>query len=66
VKGGLGHVPVTFADLKSPQGHHVLVDGQPVTHWQTDWDAAAQRWRIVCNVAASEEGTLEIVLDGSK
>ena len=66
VKGGLGHVPVVLTGLKAPNGHRVLVNGQSITHWQTDWDAAAQRWRIVCNVAASEEGTMEIVLDGSQ
>jgi hypothetical protein len=62
VKGGLGHVPVTFAELKSPKGHRVLVDGQPVTSWQTNWDAATQRWQIVCNVAAGEDRETEIVL----
>ena len=66
VKGGLGHVPVVLTGLKTPNGQRVLVNGQPITHWQTDWDAAAQHWRIVCNVAASEEGTMEFVLDGSK
>lgn len=63
VKGGLGHLPVTFADLKSPKGHRVLVNGQPVTHWQTNWNAVAQRWQIVCNVAAREEGEMEVVLE---
>jgi hypothetical protein len=63
VKGGLGHVPVTFANLKSPKGHRVLVNGQPLTHWQTNWDAATQRWQIVCNVAAGEEREMEVVLD---
>ncbi len=62
VKGGLGHVPVTFAGLKSPKGHRVLVDGQPVTHWQTDWNAATQCWQIVCNVAASEDREMQIEL----
>ena len=63
VKGGLGHVPVTFAELKSPKGHRVLVNGQPVTSWQTNWDAATQRWQIVCNVAAGEDR--EIVLEAA-
>ena len=63
VKGGLGHLPVTFADLKTPKGHRVLVNGQPVTHWQTNWNAVAQRWQIVCNVAAREEGEMEVVLE---
>jgi hypothetical protein len=64
VKGGLGHVPVTFAGLKAPKGHRVLVDGQLVMHWQTDWNAATQRWQIVCNVAAGEDR--EIVLEGAQ
>ena len=65
VKGGLGHLPVTLADLKSPKGHRVLVNGQPVTHWQTNWDAATQRWQIVCNVAAGEDREIEIVLEST-
>ena len=65
VKGGLGHVPVTFASLESPKGHRVLVDGQPVTHWQTDWNAATQCWQIVCNVAAHEDREMQIVLEST-
>jgi hypothetical protein len=61
VPGGLGHLPVTLTGLKSPGGHRILVNGEPVTHWQTDWNAATQRWQIVCNVAAGQER--EIVLD---
>ena len=63
VKGGLGHLPVTFAELKSPKGHRVLVNGQPVTSWQTNWEAVTQRWQLVCNVAAGEDRETEIVLD---
>jgi hypothetical protein len=63
VPGGLGHLPVTFTGLKSAGGHRVLVNGEPVTHWQTDWNAAAQRWQIVCNVAVGREREVEIVLD---
>jgi len=59
-------VPVTFANLKSTKGHRVLVNGQPITSWQTDWNARAQRWQIVCNVAAGEEGELEIVLENTR
>jgi hypothetical protein len=66
VESGLGHVPLVLTGLRSPKGHRIFVNQQPVTCWQTDWDAAAQRWRIVCNVAASEEGTTKIVLDGSQ
>jgi hypothetical protein len=65
VKNGLGHVPVIFTGLKSPGGHRVLVDGRTVTHWQTDWDAEKKLWNIVCNVAAREEGAVEVVLESS-
>ena len=65
VKSGLGHVPLTFAGLKSPKGHRVLVNGKPVTHWQTDWNAVTQRWQIVCNVAAGEDREMQIVLESS-
>ena len=62
VKGGLGHVPVILTGLKAPNGHRVLVDGQPITHWQTDWDAAAQRWRIVFPVEARLGKEFEVSL----
>jgi hypothetical protein len=60
VKGGLGHVPVVLTGLRAPKGYRLLVNGQPVTHWQTDWDAVTQRWRIVCNVPAADELRLEL------
>ncbi|MCU0797525.1 MAG: hypothetical protein MUF31_16520 [Akkermansiaceae bacterium] len=63
MKGGLGHVPVTFANLKSPGGHRVLVNGRKLKHWQTDWSAGTQRWQIVCNVDTSEAREVELVLE---
>jgi hypothetical protein len=41
------------------------VNGKPVTHWQTDWNAVTQRWQIVCNVAAGEDREMQIVLESS-
>jgi hypothetical protein len=63
VQGGLGHLPVTFTGLKSHSGHRVLVNDKPVTHWQTDWHAATQRWQITCNVAVGSEREVKIVLE---
>jgi hypothetical protein len=63
VRGGLGHLPVTFTGLKSAGGHRMLVNGEAITHWQTDWNAATQRWQMVCNVAVGREREVEIVLD---
>lgn len=63
MKGCLGHVPVTFANLKSPGGHRVLVNGRKLKHWQTDWSAGTQRWQIVCNVDTSETREVELVLE---
>ncbi len=60
VQGGLGHLPVTFTDLKSPSGHRLLLNGKPLTYWQTDWDPAAQRWQVTCNVPLA--GSTEIEL----
>jgi hypothetical protein len=62
--GGLGHVPVTFTNLNSPKGYHVLVNGQPITHWQTDWNPATLSWKMVCNLAVSEDRETEITLAG--
>ncbi len=66
VSGGLGHLPVTLTGLKSPQGHRVLVNGQPLTAWQTDWNASTQRWQIVCNVPVRGESGIEVVLEDAK
>jgi hypothetical protein len=63
VQGGLGHLPVTFTGLKSADGHRVLVNGEPVTRWQTDWNAATQRWQMVCIVAVGQKRLVEVVLD---
>lgn len=63
MKGGLGHVPVTFGNLKSPGGHRILVNGRMVEHWQTNWDAGTQRWQIVCNVETIEAREVELVLE---
>jgi len=62
LNGGLGHVPVTFTGLTTPQGHRLLVNGKPVTHWQTDWNAATQRWQIVCNARSAPDGSLKVEL----
>ena len=62
LKGGLGHVPIVLTGLKAPNSHRVLVNGQPITHWQTDWDAAAQRWRIVFPVEARLGKEFEVSL----
>jgi hypothetical protein len=61
VKGGLGHLPVTFTGLTSPGSHRVLVNGQPVTHWQTVWNSSEQRWQVTCNVPAAADLTLALV-----
>lgn len=62
VNGGLGHLPIVFTGLKSLNDHRLLVNGKPVTHWQTDWNAAAQCWQMVCNVADADQRELEIVM----
>lgn len=62
LKPGLGHLPVKFTGLKTPNGHRVLVNGDAVTYWQTDWDAATQRWQVVCNVSAQNRPDLEMTL----
>ena len=58
--GGMGHIPVTFTGLTQPRGQRLLVNGKAVEHWQTDWNAATQRWQITCNVEASAGGRIEI------
>lgn len=49
---GLGHLPVTFTGLTTPDDHQLLVNGTPDTFWQTDWDAASQSWQMTFNVPA--------------
>lgn len=58
LRGGLGYVPVTFSGLTAPDGYVLTVDDQQLKQavhgndfWQTDFDAAAQRWRQTFNLA---------------
>ncbi|MBB5030887.1 hypothetical protein [Prosthecobacter vanneervenii] len=64
LRGGLGHLPVTFTGLSSPDAHQLLVNGMPDTFWQTDWDAASQSWQMTFNVPA--EGTQPVHLSFGK
>jgi hypothetical protein len=57
LKGGLGHVPITFTGLTSPRGHSLHHNGQPLNQsihgsdfWQTDYDAKTQTWSHTYNV----------------
>jgi hypothetical protein len=52
VKGGLGHIPVTFTGLVRPRDARIQANGQAVEHWQTDWNPVARRWQTTCNVSA--------------
>lgn len=51
--GGLGHIPVTFTGLTEPGGHRLLVNGQPLPHWQTDWSAVTGTWQLTANIPAA-------------
>jgi hypothetical protein len=58
--GGLGFVPVSFNGLRSPRGHALYLDGQPLDQsvhgsdfWQTDYDPVAQRWSRTYNIPAA-------------
>jgi hypothetical protein len=60
LRGGSGYLPVTFIGLIAPDGYVLFVDDQPLKQsvhgndfWQTDYDAAAQRWRQTFNIALS-------------
>ena len=57
VKGGLGHMPVVLTGLKSPGGHRIFVNDQPLTHWQTDYDAASGTWTRTYNVPVDDAET---------
>ncbi len=57
VRGGLGHVPVTFTGLSQSRGYRLFVDDKSVNQsvhgndfWQTDYDPAAQQWRQTFNI----------------
>jgi hypothetical protein len=54
VQGGLGHLPVVFTGLKASNGYRMLVNGKPVRHWQTDYDAESKTWRRTCNVPTDD------------
>jgi hypothetical protein len=53
ISGGLGHLPVTITGLTKPNGHRLLVNGQPLTHWQTDWSATTKTWQLTANLPAT-------------
>lgn len=59
--GGLGYVPITFNGLTAPDGYTLSADDQPLnqgTHgndfWQTDYDAATQRWNQTFNLPITD------------
>jgi len=60
LKAGLGHLPVTFTGLTQPRDYRVLVNGQPVGQWQTDWNATTRRWQITCNITATAGDPFEL------
>ncbi len=62
ITGGLGHVPLCFVGLKSPDSHDLRVNGQAIPVWQTDWVASSQAWRMVlCVDCSNAMKTIEIL-----
>jgi hypothetical protein len=66
---GLGFVPLSFNDLRSPRGHTLYLDGQPLDQsvhgndfWQTDYDPVTQRWSRTYNIPAPGGPTRTIQL----
>lgn len=61
IRGGLGHVAVSFTGLSSPMGQVLTLDGLPLDQsvhgndfWQTDYDAAAKTWSLTYNLPPFE------------
>jgi hypothetical protein len=52
LSGGLGHIPVRFVGLTSPDHFRLKVKDQVVSDWQTDWIAESKTWRVTANIAA--------------
>ncbi|MBN8421779.1 MAG: hypothetical protein J0L73_22880 [Verrucomicrobia bacterium] len=72
VKGGVGHVPVTFTGLNASKGYILTVDGQGLDQsvngndfWQTDYDSSVQSWRQTFNIPlpAGQPHTLRFAAD---
>jgi hypothetical protein len=63
VKGGLGHIPMTFTGLTQPRGHRLRVAGKVVEPWQTDWNPETQRWQVVYNVAPPGARAVDVEFD---
>jgi hypothetical protein len=70
LRGGLGHLPVTFTGLTAPDGYELWVDDQPLKQavhgndfWQTDFDVAAQRWQQTFNIALATNQTHTLRLE---
>jgi hypothetical protein len=69
LRGGLGYIPMTFTGLTSPSDHQLLFDGRPVNQsvhgndfWQTDFDAATQRWSLTYNLPITDNKSHTIQL----
>lgn len=59
--GGIGWVPLTFTGLRHPRGYELRVNGQPFSqsirgndYWQTDYDAATERWSQTFNLPRND------------
>ena len=45
LRGGLGHVPLTFTGLSRPTGYQLFADGQLLDHRQVDWNPLTKTWQ---------------------
>ena len=66
IKGGLGHCPVTFTGLTTPNGHRLTVDEKTISQWQTVWNPATKQWQITCNVPVGENQAKNISLQPAR
>jgi hypothetical protein len=71
LRGGLGWIPLRLSGLPGPEGPELfrrgagglerITQGDPErAFWQTDYDAAAERWRITYNLPAAAEAAVYV------
>jgi len=67
VKGGLGYIPVTVADLTTHTGHILKVNGKPIDQsvhgndfWQTDYNPVKKTWSRTYNIPSNNSQLMTI------
>lgn len=69
LSGGIGYVPLTFANLKSHENYVLIIDGKPLDQsihgndfWQSDYDVETGTWSRTYNLPVTDRDLHRISL----